>query len=85
MKRYAWLMLVGMTGLAGCAGRLTMDNYEQLEVGMARDRVESILGEPSHCSGAAMVASCRWGSGRRFIQAQFIGDKAITYQYQGLK
>lgn len=86
MKRYAWLALAGMVGLAGCrAGSLTMDNYEQLEVGMSRERVEALLGDPSHCSGAAMVASCRWGGERRFIQAQFVADRAITYQYQGLK
>lgn len=85
MKRYAWLIVTGMAGLAGCAGNLTMSNYERLEIGMTQARVESILGEPSHCSGAAMVAHCRWGGERRFIQAQFIGGRAITYQYQGLK
>lgn len=85
MKRYAWLALAGVVALAGCAGQLTMDNYEQLEVGMSRDRVEAIIGEPSHCSGAALVAHCRWGGERRFIQAQFVGGRAVTYQYQGLK
>lgn len=61
-----------------------MDNYEQLEVGMSRERVEALLGDPSHCSEAVRVAHGRWGGGRRFIQAPFVDGRAITYQYQRL-
>lgn len=79
----ATLVLAG--GLVGCSdARLTLDNYERLAVGMTRDDVESILGEPTECAGAVMLDNCRWGEGQRFIQAQFVGGKAMAYQYQGL-
>lgn len=88
MMRRAWPALAALIvlGLAGCGeSRLTLDNYERLEAGMTRDQVEEVLGAPSECSGAVMVDNCLWGDAQRFIQAQFVGGKAMTYQYQGLK
>ena len=88
MKRNAWVAAVAVAalGLVGCENaRLTLDRYEQLQAGMTRGQVEAILGEPSECSGAVMIDNCLWGDESRFIQAQFVGGKAMAYQYQGLK
>lgn len=88
MKRAGRMILATLAmaiGLMACSdARLTLDNYERLAVGMTRDDVETILGEPSECAGAVMLDNCRWGDEQRFIQAQFVGGKAMAYQYQGL-
>lgn len=88
MRRNVWVaaIMVATLGLVGCEdSRLTLDSYEQLQAGMTRAQVEAILGEPSECSGAVMIDNCLWGDEVRFIQAQFVGGKAMAYQYQGLK
>ncbi|GEK46442.1 hypothetical protein HPA02_07250 [Bisbaumannia pacifica] len=75
-----------LVGLVGCANpRLTLDNYQRLEVGMSRAQVEAILGSPRECHGALMVDLCTWGAGSRAIHAQFLGGEALAFQYQGLK
>ncbi|GHB03649.1 outer membrane protein assembly factor BamE domain-containing protein [Modicisalibacter luteus] len=88
MTQKVWVatIMVAVLGLVGCEdARLTLDSYEQLQAGMTRAQVEDILGEPSECSGAVMIDNCLWGDESRFIQAQFVGGKAMAYQYQGLK
>lgn len=76
------LMLV----LSACGNTaLTLGNYDRLAPGMTRAEVEAILGEPAGCSGAVLFDYCRWGDERRFIQAQFIDGKALSFQYRGLK
>ncbi|WP_230086277.1 outer membrane protein assembly factor BamE domain-containing protein [Halomonas sp. 328] len=74
-----------LVALVGCANpRLTLDNYQRLEVGMSRAQVEAILGSPKECHGALMVDLCTWGRGARTIHAQFLGGEALAFQYQGL-
>ncbi|MCG7599509.1 outer membrane protein assembly factor BamE [Halomonas sp. McH1-25] len=88
MRQNVWAatIVAAALGLAGCEdARLTLDNYQQLQAGMSRAQVEAILGEPSECSGAVMIDNCLWGDESRFVQAQFVAGKAMTYQYQGLK
>jgi len=85
-----WTRRVGVGGLllllSACGNTaLTLDNYDRLEPGMTRAEVEAVLGSPSECAGALMIANCRWGGEQRFIQAQFIDGKALSFQYQGLK
>ncbi|WP_158700923.1 hypothetical protein [Phytohalomonas tamaricis] len=72
--------------LGGCAGqRLTMSNFDKLEAGMARSKVEEIIGRPVRCDGAMGAANCMWGSEQRYVQAQFLADRALAFQYKNLK
>ncbi|MCM2973559.1 MULTISPECIES: hypothetical protein [Larsenimonas] len=80
------LAALTLVGVSGCMeSQLSMTNYDQLKTGMSRGDVEAVLGKASECSGAVGVANCRWGDDRRFIQAQFVGGHAVSYQYQGLE
>lgn len=82
----ALLLGVALAALSGCAEqRLTLSNYDKLDAGMTRAQVEEILGTPARCDGAMGIASCVWGDEQRYVQAQFVGGKALAFQYQNLK
>ena len=84
--RSAWWLVGGLVLLAGCANdALTMSNYERLSPGMTRTEVEGVLGEGEKCTGAMGFSNCVWGDRQRSIQAQFVANRAITFQYQGLE
>ncbi|MCX2525138.1 hypothetical protein [Larsenimonas rhizosphaerae] len=85
-SRGTWWLAGVLVLLAGCANdTLTMSNYERLSPGMTRAEVEAVLGEGEKCTGAMGFSNCVWGDRKRSIQAQFVANRAITFQYQGLE
>ncbi|WP_394561333.1 hypothetical protein [Aquipseudomonas alcaligenes] len=77
-------LLTACVLLAAC-GKVNQENYSKLKAGMAKSEVESMLGNPTECSGAVGLTSCTWGDEKSFISVQFAGDKVMLFSGQGLK
>ncbi|AYC34650.1 outer membrane protein assembly factor BamE [Pseudomonas cavernae] len=82
LRRFALLSLCVL--LAACS-KLNQENYSKLKTGMAKAEVETLLGSPTECSGAAGFSSCTWGDQQTFISVQYAGDKVLMFSGKGLK
>lgn len=80
-RTLCWLLL---PVLAACS-KMSMDNYNQLKVGMSYQEVVAIIGEADSCDEVMGTRSCIWGSTDRQIKAGFLADKAIAFSHKGLK
>ena len=69
--------------VAGC-GKLTMENYNRLKVGMSYGEVVGIIGKPDECSEVMGMRNCRWGDEKKSINVTFAGDKALLFACSGL-
>lgn len=78
------IVLAGLLLTTGC-NKLTMENYDQLRVGMTYDEVVALLGAPDDCSEALGARSCAWGDESRNIQVIFLGGTATLFSHAGLK
>jgi hypothetical protein len=47
-------LLALCAAIIGCEGKVTIENYDQIQVGMAQHEVEAILGEGTRESAAGM-------------------------------
>lgn len=62
--------------LMGCS-KLTIENYDKLETGLAYEKVVDILGSPAACDEILGIKSCRWGDEKQKIIVNFVGGKVI--------
>lgn len=69
--------------LAGC-GKLSIENYNQLKVGMSYQEVTAVIGEANSCEEIIGTRSCVWGDDQKSIKAGFVADKAIAFSHKGL-
>ncbi|WP_421134321.1 DUF3862 domain-containing protein [Alteromonas sp. A079] len=85
MKAKLLLTLSAVFALAGCS-KLTKENYELLEMGMSQEEVEAIIGDADNCGNMMGTTACTWGEqDSKFVKVVFMGDKAVTFSYEGLK
>lgn len=70
--------------LTAC-GKLNMENYNQLKVGMSYQQVSGIIGDADSCDEVLGTRSCVWGKDEQQIRAGFVADKAIAFSHKGLK
>lgn len=71
--------------LAGCS-KVTLANYDRVEMGMIKSDVELILGEPEQCESVIGTYSCVWGDAEgTHIKVNFIADRAAVITQDGLK
>ncbi len=85
MKVKLALIALGALALTGCS-KLTKENYDKLEMGMTQDEVESILGSADNCGKTMGTTAWTWGSeDEKHVKIVFMGDKAVTFTYDGLK
>lgn len=75
---------LGCLLLAAC-GKLTMENYNLLKLGMSYQEVAAIIGEADSCDEVLGTRSCVWGQPEQQIKAGFVADKAIAFSHKGLK
>jgi hypothetical protein len=68
---------------AGCS-KITVENYEKIEVGMTYDEVVDILGAPDETTDVIGAKSCIWGEGAEVISIKFVGDKVVFHSAEGL-
>lgn len=81
-RRFA--LLAVCVAIAACS-KVNQKNFAQLKTGMPKAEVESLLGNPSECSGAAGFTSCTWGDQQSYISVQYAGDKVLLFSGKGLK
>lgn len=69
--------------ISGCS-KVTADNYQKLEMGMAYEDVIELLGEPDQCESILNAKSCVWRDGDKSITVRFIGDNTVLFSSEGL-
>jgi len=70
--------------LAAC-GKLTMENFNRVKVGMSFDEVTNLIGRPERCSEALTVRTCEWGDDKRRAGVSFVSDKVILMSADNLR
>jgi hypothetical protein len=85
MKVKLLAVLFGALALTACS-KLNKENYDKLEMGMSQKEVESIIGNADNCGKTLGTLACTWGSeDAKHIKIVFMGDKAVTFNYDGLE
>jgi hypothetical protein len=84
MKMNRLLILLAVLALVAC-GKLTMENYDKLKIGMSYEEVISIIGSPDRCSDVMGVRNCQWGNEKHSVNVTFAGNKVLFLTSNGLK
>lgn len=70
--------------LSGCS-RLTMENYDKLEMGMSKAEVEDVIGSADECVETLGAVNCVWGKkDAKHISVNFVADRAVMFSNKGL-
>lgn len=77
--------LAALLLLAACGDRLSLDNYNRLQVGQSYEQVRQIIGDPARCDEALGVRNCVWGDAQRGISVSFVGGNALLLSANQLK
>jgi len=78
------LVLACLALLFGCS-KLTMENYQQIKVGLEYPAVVEILGKPDNCSEALFVRNCIWGNEKKNITVSFLNNQVILLTSTNLR
>ncbi|MDO6567454.1 DUF3862 domain-containing protein [Alteromonas sp. 1_MG-2023] len=85
MKVKIALCLLTALALTGCS-KLNKENYDKLEMGMSQNEVSSVIGAADNCAKTLGTTSCIWGNeDAKHVKIVFMGDKAVTFSYDGLQ
>jgi len=70
--------------LAACGSKVSTENFERIQNGMAQKEVVAILGEPTETSaitvGGLSGGMATWRDGNTAISVQFLNDKVQAKQ-----
>lgn len=70
--------------LAACGSKVSAENFERIQNGMAQKEVVAILGEPTETSaigiGALSGGMATWRDGNTAISVQFLNDRVQAKQ-----
>ena len=78
------LIVLVMFLMVGCSS-LSKENYDKIQMGMPYTKVIDILGKADKCSALAGLSDCTWGDEKHFIKVQFVADKVMFMQSQGIE
>lgn len=87
MKKYVFkgLSIAALVLLLPACSKVTMANYDRVEMGMIKSDVELILGKPDQCEAVIGTHTCVWGDqGSKHIKVNFIADRAAIITQEGL-
>lgn len=86
MRNQSFVILAasGVLLLAACS-RVNQENYEKLKTGMTYEEVRNVLGKADSCSEAIGIRHCRWGETERYIDGNFIADKAVMFSSRNIQ
>lgn len=83
IKTIALLILFSVM-VTGCS-RVTMENYDKLEMGMSQQEVEAVIGSPDKCEDNLATLNCSWGDeDGPYISVHFTADRAVYFSQKGL-
>ena len=69
----------------GACSKVTVDNYNKLQVGMKYEEVKLLLGKPTKCSDVLTVKSCVWGDDKRYVQVSFVADQVLLFNSENIR
>lgn len=78
------LPLTCLALLFGCS-KLTMENYQKIEVGLEYPAVVEFLGKPDNCSEALFVRNCIWGDEKKNISVSFLNNQVILFTSSNIR
>jgi outer membrane protein assembly factor BamE (lipoprotein component of BamABCDE complex) len=84
---WAWFLaaVVLAVVVAGCATRVTKENFDKIHTGMTQAQVQAILGEPTESSSVDLPVfsgtSSTWRAGDTSITIQFVNGKVVAKQF----
>ncbi|KPZ53546.1 MULTISPECIES: hypothetical protein [Pseudoalteromonas] len=81
MKKF--LIIAATLSLAACS-KVSLENYEKIEVGMDRAEVEAILGSADNCVEKTLHTNCVWGDESKNIEITLVSDKVTIYSKHGI-
>ena len=70
--------------LLGC-GKLTLDNYNKITMGMTYDEVVQLIGKPDRCDDLMGVRSCQWGDESHSVNVNFVSGKVLLFSSSNLE
>lgn len=86
MRRpFALLAPLALAVLLPACNKVTVDNYNRLTVGMSFEEVRALLGPPDRCSDVMTVKHCTWGNDKRYIDVNFVADKAVLFNAENIR
>ncbi len=77
------LFALSVFGMAACSP-LTQDNYNNLEAGMSKAEVVTLIGAPEQCENTLGFEPCRWGDNGKNIEVRFAADNLVAKTAEGL-
>ena len=77
------LIIAATLSLAACS-KVSLENYEKIEVGMDKAEVEAILGSANNCVEKTLHTNCVWGDESKNIEITLVSDKVTIYSKHGI-
>jgi hypothetical protein len=81
------MMLLCATPLVGCGSKITPENFQKIQSGMAESEVTAILGTPTETSsigfGPVGGTTSTWRDNGRTITIQFVNGKVLAKVFSG--
>lgn len=84
MKIRTVLAMSLMLLLLGC-GKLTLENYNKITMGMTYDEVTQLIGKPDSCDDLMGVRSCQWGDEEHSANVNFVSGKVLIFSSSNLQ
>lgn len=84
LRPFTIVLTVFAIVIAACS-KVTIENYNRLEVGMRYDEVTRLLGKPTRCTDVLTLRTCTWGDERRFINVGFVADQVVFFNAENIK
>ena len=78
-------VIVSLAILLAACGKLSVQNYDKLKIGMPYTEVKQILGPPDQCSDVLGVKSCTWGDDKRYVNVNFLSDQVIIFNAENIR
>ncbi len=79
------LVALVIAGLAGCAPKISKENFDQIKLGMTQEEVQGILGPPSEASGLEIPVfsgtMSKWAQRDTIITVQFVNGKVVAKEF----
>lgn len=70
--------------MLGCS-KVTLDNYNKINVGMSYDEVTQLIGAPEKCNDVMGLRNCQWGDEKRSINVSFVGGEVLLFASSNLQ
>lgn len=80
------MLLTALAALALCAcNKVTLENYNKLQMGQTYEQAVSFLGEPARCDEVIGVRQCQWGNEQQGASVNFVAGKVVLFSATNLK